>query len=102
MSANRQSSAADFPAPAVAAGPQPELVRLKSGLTILDTDDQIRLIKQVIEAEGLDKDRWPARQLAALIDSWKNRGLTPDKLPRGEAFGFGEGKGAALYGAYQK
>src|SRR6516225_4527138 len=79
-----------------------ELVGLKSGFTILDSDDQLRLIKQVIEAEGLDKDRWPARQLAALIDAWKNRGLTPDKVPRGEAFGFAEGKGATLYGAYQK
>jgi ATP-dependent DNA helicase UvrD/PcrA len=79
-----------------------ELVGLKSGFTILDTDDQIRLIKQVIEAEGLDKDRWPARQLAALIDAWKNRGLAPDKVPRGEAFGFAEGKGATLYAAYQK
>ena len=75
---------------------------LKSGFTILDTDDQIRLIKQVIESEGLDKDRWPARQLAALIDGWKNRGLTPDKVPRGEAFAFAEGKGAELYAAYQK
>src|SRR5215813_11160638 len=79
-----------------------ELVGLKSGFTILDRDDQLRLIKQVIEAEGLDKDRWPARQLAALLDAWKNRGLTPDKVPRGEAFGFAEGKGAMLYAAYQK
>ena len=79
-----------------------ELVGLKSGFTILDTDDQIRLIKQVIESEGLDKDRWPARQLAALIDGWKNRGLTPAKVPRGEAFAFAEGKGATLYAAYQK
>ncbi len=79
-----------------------ELVGLKSGFTILDTDDQIRLLKQVIEAEGLDKDRWPARQLASLIDSWKNRGLTPDKVPAGEAFGFASGKGAQLYAAYQK
>src|SRR5215831_2165447 len=79
-----------------------ELVGLKSGFTILDTDDQIRLIRQVIEADGLDKDRWPARQLAGLIDAWKNRGLTPDKVPRGEAFGFAEGKGATLYAAYQK
>src|SRR5262245_10400967 len=78
-----------------------ELVGLKSGFTILDTDDQLRLIKQVIEGADLDKDRWPSRQLAALIDSWKNRGLTPDKVPRGEAFGFGEGKGAQLYAAYQ-
>src|SRR6476619_8249775 len=79
-----------------------ELVGLKSAFTILDTDDQIRLIKQVIESEGLDKDRWPARQFAGLLDSWKNRGLTPDKVPRGEAFGFAEGKGGELYAAYQK
>jgi DNA helicase-2/ATP-dependent DNA helicase PcrA len=79
-----------------------ELVGLKPGFTILDTDDQIRLIKQVIEVEGLDKDRWPARQLAALIDSWKNRGLTPNKVPEGESFAFGNGKGAKLYGAYQQ
>ena len=79
-----------------------ELVGLKSGFTILDTDDQLRLMKQVIESAGLDKDRWPARQLAGLIDSWKNRGLTPTKVPRGEAFAFAEGKGAELYGAYQK
>ncbi len=79
-----------------------ELVGLKSGFTILDTDDQIRLIKQVIESEGLDKDRWPARLLASLIDGWKNRGLTPDKVPNGESFRFAEGKGAALYAAYQK
>jgi DNA helicase-2/ATP-dependent DNA helicase PcrA len=79
-----------------------ELVDLKSGFTILDTDDQLRLLKQVIEAEGLDKDRWPARQLAGLIDDWKNRGLTPDKVPSGEAFAFAGGKGAKLYAAYQR
>ncbi len=79
-----------------------ELVDLKSGFTILDTDDQIRLLKQVIEGANLDKDRWPARQLAALIDGWKNRGLTPDKVPAGEAFGFAAGKGALLYAAYQR
>src|SRR5262245_30453464 len=79
-----------------------ELVGLKSGFTILDADDQLRLIKQVIESEGLDKDRWPGRVLAALIDGWKNRGLTPDKVPRGEAFGFAGGKGALLYAAYQQ
>ncbi len=79
-----------------------ELVGLKSGFTILDTDDQIRLMKQVIEAEGLDKERWPARQLAGLIDGWKNRGLTPPKVPNGEGTAFGGGKGALLYAAYQK
>jgi DNA helicase-2/ATP-dependent DNA helicase PcrA len=78
-----------------------ELVGLKSGFTILDTDDQIRLLKQVIEIAELDKDRWPARQLAGLIDSWKNRGLTPDQVSKGEAFSFANGKGAELYAAYQ-
>ena len=79
-----------------------ELVGLKSGFTILDTDDQIRLMKQVIEAAGIDKDRWPARQLAALIDGWKNRGLSPAQVPAGENFAFANGKGGALYAAYQK
>jgi DNA helicase II / ATP-dependent DNA helicase PcrA len=78
-----------------------ELVGLKPGFTILDDDDQVRLLKQVIEAAGIDKDRWPARQLANLIDSWKNRGLVPDKVPAGESFAFAAGKGAALYAAYQ-
>jgi DNA helicase-2/ATP-dependent DNA helicase PcrA len=78
-----------------------ELAGLKPGFTILDADDQLRLVKQVIEGADLDKDRWPARQLNALIDRWKNRGLTPDQVPRREAFGFAEGKGAALYAAYQ-
>jgi DNA helicase-2/ATP-dependent DNA helicase PcrA len=79
-----------------------ELVGLKSGFTILDADDQLRLVRQVIEGAGLDKDRWPARYLAALIDGWKNRGVTPEKVPRGEAFAFAEGKGAELYAAYQQ
>jgi superfamily I DNA/RNA helicase len=57
-----------------------ELVGLKSAFTILDSDDQVRLLKQVIASEGLDHERWPARQLAGLIDRWKNRGLTPDKV----------------------
>ena len=78
-----------------------ELAGLKSGFTILDTDDQIRLVKQVIEAANLDKNRWPARQLAGLIDDWKNRGLTPEKIPKGEASAFAKGLGAQLYAAYQ-
>ena len=79
-----------------------ELVGLKSGFTILDTDDQLRLLKQVIEAADIDKERWPARQLAALIDGWKNKGQTPDQVPKGEAFAFANGKGAELYADYQK
>ena len=58
-----------------------ELVGLKPDFTILDTDDQIRLLKQLLEAENIDEKRWPARVLAGLIDSWKNRGLTPDQVP---------------------
>jgi len=79
-----------------------ELVGLKSGFTILDTDDQIRLMKQLVEAEGLDDKRWPARVLAMLIDGWKNRGLTPEQVPAGEAASFGNGKGKKLYIAYQE
>ena len=78
-----------------------ELVGLKSGFTILDVDDQLRLVKQVIEAEGLDKDRWPGRQLAAMIDNWKNKGLTPDKVRTDEGNAFA-GMGVRLYAAYQQ
>src|SRR6202521_1262655 len=78
-----------------------ELVGLKSDFTILDVDDQIRLIKQVLEAANIDEKRWPARVLASLIDGWKNRGLTPDRVPAGEALSFGNGNGAKLYAAYQ-
>ncbi len=70
-----------------------ELVGLKSSFTILDTDDQERLLKQLIEAEGIDPKRWSARHLAGLIDHWKNRGWTPDKLPPVEGESFANGRG---------
>jgi DNA helicase-2/ATP-dependent DNA helicase PcrA len=79
-----------------------ELVGLKSDFTILDVDDQIRLIKQILEAEKLDEKRWPGRVLAMLIDGWKNRGLTPEQVPAGEAASFANGKGKKLYAAYQE
>jgi DNA helicase II / ATP-dependent DNA helicase PcrA len=79
-----------------------ELVGLKTDFTILDVDDQIRLMKQLLEAENIDEKRWPARVLAMLIDGWKNRGLTPDQVPGGEAAVFANGKGLKLYKAYQE
>ncbi|MBL9097641.1 MAG: UvrD-helicase domain-containing protein [Alphaproteobacteria bacterium] len=79
-----------------------ELVGLKSNFSILDVDDQLRLLKQVIEAARIDEKRWPARHLSSLIDSWKNRALTPKDVPAGESFAYGNGKGAELYEAYQQ
>ena len=79
-----------------------ELVQLKSNFTVLDTDDQIRLLKQLLQAENIDDKRWPARMLAGLIDGWKNRGLAPSQVPSGEAAVFGNGKGGKLYAAYQE
>ena len=79
-----------------------ELVGLKADFTILDVDDQIRLMKQLLEAENIDEKRWPARVLASLIDGWKNRGLTPEQVPTGEAGVFANGKGLKLYKAYQE
>ncbi|MDR1826937.1 MAG: UvrD-helicase domain-containing protein, partial [Methylobacteriaceae bacterium] len=78
-----------------------ELVDLQSNFTILGTDDQLRLLKQLIQANDIDEKRWPARQLLGLIDNWKNRGLTPDKVPPGEGASFGNGGGLQLYQAYQ-
>ena len=78
-----------------------ELVGLKPDFTILDVDDQIRLLKQLLEAENIDEKRWPARVLAILIDGWKNRGLTPKQVPAGEAASFANGRGVKLYSAFQ-
>jgi len=77
-----------------------ELVGLKSNFTILDTDDQIRLLKQLLAAANIDDKRWPARQLAGIIDQWKNRAWTPDKVPLGEGSAFNS-MGVELYAQYQ-
>ena len=77
-----------------------ELVGLKSNFTILDTDDQLRLLKQLISAANIDDKRWPARQLASIIDSWKNRAWTPDKVPAAEAGAYNH-RGTELYDQYQ-
>ena len=78
-----------------------ELAGLKSNFTILDTDDQIRLIKQLIQADGIDEKRWPARQFAGAMDGWKNKGLRPADIPEGEARAYANGRGRELYAAYQ-
>jgi DNA helicase-2/ATP-dependent DNA helicase PcrA len=78
-----------------------ELVGLQSNFTILDTDDQLRLMKQLIVAADLDEKRWPARQLGGVIDGWKNKGLTPDMIDAGESELFANGRGQELYKAYQ-
>jgi DNA helicase II / ATP-dependent DNA helicase PcrA len=79
-----------------------EMVQLKSNFTVLDTDDQVRLLKQLLQAEDIDDKRWPARMLAGLIDGWKNRGLGPTQVPAGEASVFANGKGGKLYASYQE
>jgi DNA helicase-2/ATP-dependent DNA helicase PcrA len=79
-----------------------EMVQLKSNFTVLDVDDQIRLLKQLLQAENIDDKRWPARMLAGLIDGWKNRGLSPAQVPPGEAAVFGNGRGGKLYASYQE
>jgi DNA helicase-2/ATP-dependent DNA helicase PcrA len=78
-----------------------ELVGLKSNFTILDTDDQLRLLKQLVAAANIDDKRWPARMLASIIDGWKNRALTPDKVPAADA-GHYNHKGVDLYAQYQQ
>jgi DNA helicase II / ATP-dependent DNA helicase PcrA len=78
-----------------------ELAGLQSNFTIIDTDDQLRLLKQLIQAEGLDEKRWPARQLAGCIDRWKNKGLNPGDLDAGENESYANGKGKQFYQLYQ-
>jgi DNA helicase-2/ATP-dependent DNA helicase PcrA len=78
-----------------------ELVGLQSNFTILDTDDQLRVLKQLILVADLDEKRWPARSLAGLIDDWKNKGLTPADIDAGESERYANGRGGELYRAYQ-
>jgi len=79
-----------------------EAVGLNSSFTILDTDDQLRLLKQLISAAGLDEKRWPARAMLGVIERWKDRGLTPDKVPSSEAAEVADGHAVMLYRAYQQ
>jgi DNA helicase-2/ATP-dependent DNA helicase PcrA len=81
---------------------QAELVGLKTNFTIIGTDDQLRLVKQLIEAEGLDSQRWPSRVVLGIIERWKDRGLTPDKVSRAEMAEVASGRILDLYHAYQQ
>ncbi|MFP6741857.1 MAG: UvrD-helicase domain-containing protein [Alphaproteobacteria bacterium] len=78
-----------------------ELVGLKSDFTIIDTDDQIRLLKQVLSAHDIDDKRWPARGLLYTIERWKDRGLTPDRADDDNGGEFANGRAIELYRAYQ-
>ena len=79
-----------------------EAAGLKSSFTILDTDDQIRLLKQILQAENIDERRWPARVLLSVIQRWKDRGLGPDKVSRADADSFADGRAIMLYERYQE
>ncbi len=79
-----------------------ELVGLRSDFTILDTDDQARLLKQVMDAAGVDLKRWPANGLMAVIQRWKDRGIAPGKVPLAETSDYANNRAEALYAAYQE
>ena len=79
-----------------------ELVGLKPSFTILDTDDQIRLLKQLMEAENIDSKKWPARLLLSVIERWKDRALPPEKLRAEDAGDAAGGKILGLYRQYQE
>ena len=79
-----------------------ELVGLKPDFTILDTDDQVRLLKQLVRAADIDEKRWPARTLSIIVQRWKDRGLTPDKVSGADGAEFANGKAPELYRQYQE
>ncbi len=79
-----------------------ETIGLRPSFTILDTDDQIRLLKQILQAENIDERRWPARLLLAQIQRWKDRGLGPEKVPAADAASFAHGRAIDLYRQYQE
>ncbi|SEQ00760.1 DNA helicase-2 / ATP-dependent DNA helicase PcrA [Devosia sp. YR412] len=77
------------------------LVGLTSSFTILDTDDQIRLIKQLLDADDIDEKRWPAKLFASMMDGWKNKGLLPKDVSPADSGSYANGRGAKLYAEYQ-
>jgi len=79
-----------------------DLVGLKHNFTILDTDDQLRLVKQLMQAEGIDAQKWPARAILGVIERWKDRALTPDKVTRAELADLASGHLLGLYRDYQQ
>ena len=79
-----------------------EVVGLKPNFTILDTDDQLRLVKQIALAEGIDEKRWPPRALLSAFERWKDRGLTPDKVPADDRSELADGRAPALFRLYQE
>ena len=79
-----------------------ELVGLKQNFTILDTDDQLRLVKQLMQAEGIDTQKWPSRVIHGVIERWKDRGLTPDKVSRAEQAELASGRILDIYRDYQQ
>ena len=80
----------------------PEKVGLKNGFIILDTDDQLRLLKQIIKEENIDDKKWSAKGLLSLIDKWKNKGLGPNQISSDDGDYFANGKGKVLYKKYQE
>ena len=78
-----------------------DLVGLRPDFTILDADDQTRLLKQLLEAKDLDAKRWPARMLGGVISRWKDRGLTPEKVGVAEAGDLANGQMREIYADYQ-
>ena len=79
----------------------PQKINLDTNFIILDTDDQLRLLKQVIKDENIDDKRWPAKQLLNLIDKWKNKGLYPENISSNDGDYYANGKGHHLYKIYQ-
>jgi|TARA_B100001105_G_scaffold180377_1_gene145805 DNA helicase-2/ATP-dependent DNA helicase PcrA len=80
----------------------PEKIELKNNFVILNTDDQTRLLKQIIVDENIDEKRWSPKMLLNLIDQWKNKGLYPNQISSGEKDYFANGKGKKLYALYQE
>src|SRR5580692_4057029 len=78
-----------------------DLVGLTASFNIIDTDDQLRLLKQVMEAERIDTKRWIPPVLMALIQRWKDRGLPPARVTAAEDTDFANGRARPLYAAYQ-
>jgi DNA helicase-2/ATP-dependent DNA helicase PcrA len=78
-----------------------EKLGLTSSFTILDEDDQLRLIKAILIEQGIDGKTLPPKLFLSVIQSWKDQGLTPQKVTSDKDLGALAGHGLSVYKLYQ-
>ncbi len=77
------------------------LVGLESGFTIIDPDDQVRLLKQIMESRNIDTKKWKPKAMVSIINSWKDKARLPGDIAANDGGDAAGGQMLTLYRQYQ-